>query len=93
MARFNSSQAEGSDSEDETDSNEQEVVLNDPIASILRADTQLFLCLGQVLRIQVKVVAKEKISIGSLRDTSTTINFQLLHLVPATLDDDDIGKH
>ncbi|KAF9552115.1 hypothetical protein CPC08DRAFT_792038 [Agrocybe pediades] len=77
------------DLEDEKDV----IVLSDPIATLLRCQDQVWLCLGEVNGIKVDGQATEYISLDMLNEEAATISYQMLGLRPATSDDDPEARN
>ncbi|KAJ7592440.1 hypothetical protein C8J56DRAFT_1161638 [Mycena floridula] len=67
--------------------------INDLIASVVRCQDHLFLCLGEVLDIRVNSQAFTFIPTETLTEKSVSIIFQVLFLVRATEDDDPTKKN
>ena len=91
MSCFNSSPDTPTNSESTSDGDL--LMLNDPVASVLCSDNHLFLCVGEILSIHVNSRTVEQVSDGQLHDKLTSVTFQLLFLVPATVDNDPEKKH
>ncbi|KAK0438802.1 hypothetical protein EV421DRAFT_1891895 [Armillaria borealis] len=67
------------------------LMINEPIGTLLYCERQLFLCLGMVTDIQLgshKNSSVEEISLEMLGEDGVTISFQIMHIVPATVDND-----
>ena len=64
-----------------------------PVASILRCEDSIFVCVGEVNEIVVNGSSVDEISLNSLRQDSVTISYQMVFLIPATSEDDPESKH
>ncbi|THU95320.1 hypothetical protein K435DRAFT_859640 [Dendrothele bispora CBS 962.96] len=69
------------------------LIVSDPIVSLLRHQELIFLCFGEVLRIDAGSQSIEHISTDMLTENDVYVTFQLLELVPATTEDDSTLKH
>jgi hypothetical protein len=64
------------------------LVIGDSIVSLLQCENQPFLCLGEVLGIQVDLELIDELPITALTDLTVSVTYQLIKLVPATKEDD-----
>ncbi|KAJ7576653.1 hypothetical protein C8J56DRAFT_799841 [Mycena floridula] len=64
------------------------LIINDLVASVVRCEDCLFLCLGEVTSIHVESRLKSSLPTTMLTEKSVSVTFQLLFLVAATIDDD-----
>jgi hypothetical protein len=64
------------------------LVIGDPIVSLLQCENRPFLCLGEVLGIQVDSELVEELPVSALTDLTVSVTYQLVKLVPATIEDD-----
>jgi hypothetical protein len=62
--------------------------VSEPIASLLRCEAGLFLCIGLVNRISIDRKGVEQVDLTHLGEKTVQISFQLLRLFPALRDDD-----
>jgi hypothetical protein len=69
------------------------LLLGDPVASLLRCEDIMFLCLGEVIDIELDTVSTESIPLDILSEQTVQITFQLLELRIATEKDDPTQKH
>jgi len=63
-----------------------------PVASILKCDGRFFVCIGEVNDLVFDSKHVPDILLDQLQDSTTYVSFQLLHLIPATEDDDPTCK-
>ncbi len=64
------------------------VQLNSPIATLVQCHKHLFLCIGEVNDITVNSHHVDQISIDYLMEPSVFVSYQMLLLVPASIEDD-----
>ncbi|PBK59574.1 hypothetical protein ARMSODRAFT_777510 [Armillaria solidipes] len=72
------------------------LMINEPIGTLLYCERQLFLCLGTVTDIRLgshKNSSVEEISLETLGEDGVTVSFQVMHIVPATVDDDSSERN
>ncbi|KAJ7198077.1 hypothetical protein GGX14DRAFT_374467, partial [Mycena pura] len=69
------------------------LLLSEPIATLVRCQEKLFVCIGEVVDIRLDSKSVEQLSIGVLQERKVTVHFQILHLIPATTEDDPESKH
>ena len=69
------------------------LIIHDPVASILRCEGHLFLCLGEVTNIRVESYAIDQIAVDMLSEKLVSVSFQLLYFVSCSTDDDPTGKY
>ncbi|KAJ7581698.1 hypothetical protein C8J56DRAFT_793256 [Mycena floridula] len=84
--RFDTSTTSSTVEFDETDG--PTVVVNDLVASVVRCENNLFLCLGEVVDIRVESKPESVLPISMLTEKSVMVTFQLLFLVSSTSMDD-----
>lgn len=65
----------------------------DPIASLLVCEAKLFLCVGEVNELWVDSKSSERVPIRLLPESTIRLSYQVLHLIPATIEDDPTEKH
>lgn len=73
--------------------NTPSVKMNFPMATLLKCDGHIFVCVGEVLEIISDSKTHESLPIHRLTDPTTFLQFQLLYLVPATVEDDPQEKN
>lgn len=59
-----------------------------PIATLLKCDGHIFVCVGEVIEIVLESKSYDTISLDQLTEPTTFIQFQMLYLVPASHEDD-----
>jgi hypothetical protein len=64
------------------------VKMDSPIATLMRCSGQLFLCIGEVIDITVDSRHADQVTTDYLTEPSVFISYQMLFLVPATVEDD-----
>ena len=64
------------------------VKLNHPIASVLKCESRLFICIGEVNNLTLDSKHVDQILIDVLLEPLAVVGFQLLYIVPADCDDD-----
>ena len=64
------------------------VQMDSPIATLVRCETHLFLCIGEVNDITVDSRHTDLVEVEYLTEPSVYISYQMLTLVPATTEDD-----
>lgn len=64
------------------------VKMDFPLATLLKCDGHIFVCVGEVIEIISDSKLYDVLPVHRLSDPTTYIQFQLLYLVPATVDDD-----
>ncbi len=69
------------------------VRLDHPIASLLNCDDRLFVCIGEVNDLVNDSAHVEQIHVNHLIEPSVFVTYQLLYLIPATIDYDPGLKH
>ncbi|KAJ6591766.1 hypothetical protein DFH09DRAFT_1073628 [Mycena vulgaris] len=75
------------------DSESPYILVSEPIATLVRCEEKLFLCIGEVTDIRLDSKSVEQISVEILHERKVTVRFHILRLVPATSEDDPNGKH
>jgi len=66
----------------------EQVIISDPIASLIRVDNEFWLCLGEVNELRIDGQAINYISFEMLAEETISVSYQMLGLRPATLEDD-----
>ncbi|KAF8216255.1 hypothetical protein K438DRAFT_1901897 [Mycena galopus ATCC 62051] len=69
------------------------LLVSEPIATLVRCEEKLFVCIGEVTDIRLDGKSLEKLDVDSLRERKVTVRFQILCLLPATNEDSPEGKH
>ncbi|KAF4596881.1 hypothetical protein EYR40_007427 [Pleurotus pulmonarius] len=64
-----------------------------PIATLVRCDERLFVCVGEVTDLTADMQHCDSIPVDHLERPNVFVTYQVLFFVPATLDDDRDGKH
>ncbi len=64
------------------------LMLNEPIAVLIRCERRLFLGIGEVIDIHINSESIEQITLDLLMEDTVTVTFQLMTLTPASTDDD-----
>jgi hypothetical protein len=67
--------------------------IDSPIVTLVKCENRLFLCIGEVNDISFDSKHLEQLAIEMLSEPSVYVSFQLLFLVPTTVDDDPEEKH
>ncbi|KAF8159901.1 hypothetical protein B0H34DRAFT_843620 [Crassisporium funariophilum] len=70
-----------------------QIIISDPIASLVRVNNEFWLCLGEVNELRIDGRAVDYISVEMLAEETVTASYQMLGLRPATLDDDPEAKN
>lgn len=65
----------------------------DPVASLVRCEEKYFLCVGEVNSISVGSKTRQRVALNLLPESTVRISYQILHIVPATTDDDPAAKN
>jgi len=78
---------------DDSDSDKLTIKIDHPISSLLKCEGRLFVCVGEVNDIISDSKHVNQIHVDRLLEPTSFIGFQLLDLVPATLEDDPSLKH
>ena len=78
---------------DDVDSDKLTIKIDHPIASLLKCEGRLFVCIGKVNDIMSDLKHVNQIHVDHLLKPTSFIGFQLLDLVPAMLEDDSSLKH
>ena len=74
-------------------SDENQVKMDSPIASLVRYDGHVFLCIGEVNDITVDNHHTGHVAVEYLTEPSVFISYQVLFIVPAKVEDDPGLKH
>lgn len=68
--------------------------IGNPVASLVQCEGKIFLAIAQINRISfASQNSLESIALHLLVDSSAKVDYQILRLLPATIDDDPEGKH
>ncbi|KAI0258117.1 hypothetical protein BC834DRAFT_836446, partial [Gloeopeniophorella convolvens] len=67
------------------------ISVTDPVASLVRCDGHVFLCLGEINNIKFNSQAVEEVLVSVLHEKAVQISYQVISLIPAT-DADDPSK-
>ncbi|KDR66758.1 hypothetical protein GALMADRAFT_1359327 [Galerina marginata CBS 339.88] len=73
---------------DEATSDIPSVKMNYPLATLLKCDGRLFLCVGEVIDLVFDSKSYEQLSVNLLSEPSAFVQFQILYLIPASIEDD-----
>ena len=74
-------------------SGENQVEMDSPIASLVRCDGRVFLCIGEVNDITIDNHHADHVAVEYLTEPTVFISYQVLFIVPAKVDDDPDLKH
>jgi hypothetical protein len=74
-------------------SGKNQVQMDSPVASLVQCDGRVFLCIGEVNDITVDTQHTNHVAVEYLTEPSVFVSYQMLYLVPATVDDDTNLKH
>jgi len=64
-----------------------------PVATLLKCEGRLFVCIGETNSITFDSKQVDSLSVDLLSEPSVFVSFQMLHLVPATVEDSAELKH
>jgi hypothetical protein len=64
------------------------IQMDSPIATLVRCSGHLFLCIGEVIDISVDSRHTDQVAVEYLTEPSVFISYQMLFLVPASIEDD-----
>ncbi|KAJ7106158.1 hypothetical protein C8R44DRAFT_638603, partial [Mycena epipterygia] len=67
--------------------------IGNPIAALVTCEEKIFLAVGQVNRIVLGSGDSDSVLLALLHDPSTKISFQILRLLPTTVEDDPSKSH
>jgi hypothetical protein len=68
--------------------------IGNPIATLVKCEEKIFLAISQINRLHFASQNNlQEIAIHLLADSTTKVDFQILQLTPATIEDDPQGKH
>ena len=70
-----------------------QVQMDSPVASLVRCDGSIFLCIGEVNDIIVDSQHVEQVDVNILMEPTVSISYQLLYLVPSKEGDDPDLRH
>ena len=74
-------------------SGENQVEMDSPIASLVRCDGHVFLCIGEVNDITIDNYHTDHVAVEYLSEPTVFVSYQILFIVPAKVDDDPDLKH
>jgi hypothetical protein len=74
-------------------SGENQVQIDSPIATVIRCDGHVFLCIGEVNDITVDSQHTDHIGVEYLTELSVFVSYQMLYVIPAGIEDDPDFKH
>ena len=74
-------------------SSESQVQMDSPIATVVRCDSHVFLCIGEVNDITVDSRHTDHIGVEYLTEPSVFVSYQMLEVIPASVEDDPNLKH
>lgn len=83
-----STQAYDSVLDDDPRSDGNAIQMDSPIATLIRCNGHLFLCLGEVNDIIIDFRHTDQVAVEYLMEPSVSVSYQMLILVPASVDDD-----
>jgi hypothetical protein len=71
----------------------EKILALDPITTLIRAENNFWLCLGEVNGLQIDGCPVNEVQFEMLAEETVTVSYQMLGLKPATLADDPDGQH
>lgn len=74
-------------------SGEHQVQMDSPIATVVRCDGRVFLCIGEVVDITVDSQHTDHLGVEYLTEPSVFVSYQMLDIIPATVEDAPDLKH
>ncbi|KAJ7761266.1 hypothetical protein DFH07DRAFT_957330 [Mycena maculata] len=69
------------------------LLVSEPIATLVRCEEKLFVCIGEVTDMRLDSKSNDQLSLDVLQERNVTVHFQILRLIPATTEDDPDSKH
>ena len=69
------------------------ILISDPIATLIRVENKIWLCLGEVNGLQIDGRPVDSVCFEMLAEETVKVSYQMLGLRPATLADDPDGQH
>ncbi|KAI0258075.1 hypothetical protein BC834DRAFT_801297, partial [Gloeopeniophorella convolvens] len=69
------------------------VMVTDPIATLVRCDGHLFLCIGEINSIRFHSRPQDEVPVALLHETAVQVSYQALSLLPTSTEDDVSSKH
>ncbi|KAJ7070269.1 hypothetical protein B0H15DRAFT_793726, partial [Mycena belliarum] len=69
------------------------ILVSEPIATLVRCEQKLFVCIGEVVDIRLDSKSVEQLNVELLQERKVMVDFQILRLIPATAEDDPTGRH
>ncbi|KAI0260621.1 hypothetical protein BC834DRAFT_831523, partial [Gloeopeniophorella convolvens] len=69
------------------------VMVTDPIATLVRCDGHLFLCIGEINSIRFHSRPQDEVPVALLHKTAVQVSYQALSLLPTSTEDDVSSKH
>ncbi len=92
LGRFNVSTSDGIIDYDSV-FGKPSLMLNEPVAVLIRCERMLFLGIGEVINIHINLETVEQIPLDLLMEDTVSVTFQLMELVPADDQDDPMTKN
>ncbi|KAI0259910.1 hypothetical protein BC834DRAFT_926047 [Gloeopeniophorella convolvens] len=69
------------------------VMVTDPIATLVRCDGHLFLCIGEINSIRFHSRPQDEVPVALLHETAVQVSYQALSLLPTSTEDNVSSKH
>ncbi|KAJ6538246.1 hypothetical protein B0H10DRAFT_2448843, partial [Mycena sp. CBHHK59/15] len=69
------------------------LLVSEPIATLVRCEEKLFVCIGEVTDMRLDSKSNDQLSLDVLQERNIAVHFQILQLIPATTEDDPDSKH
>ena len=71
----------------------ENILILDPIATLIRIKNKIWLCLGEVNGLQIDGRPVDSVCFEMLAEETVKVSYQMLGLQPVTLADDPDGRH
>lgn len=78
---------------DDTDQGGPSLRIDTPVATLVKCEDHLFVCIGEVNDIKFDSKHTEEIAVELLSEPTVHVSFQVIFLVPATVEDDPLLKN
>ncbi|KAJ6541961.1 hypothetical protein B0H10DRAFT_2244898 [Mycena sp. CBHHK59/15] len=69
------------------------LLVSEPIATLVRCEEKLFVCIGEVTDMRLDSKSNDQLSLDVLQERNIAVHFHILQLIPATTEDDPDSKH
>ena len=69
------------------------LLIQEPIATLVRCEDKIFLCIGEVNNLKLDSQSVEQLGLDILVEQTVTVSYQVLRLIPATSTDDPDLKY